>query len=187
MSSLTEFLVTLFPGLFGAHRFICGDFAAGMLLAAGAGALASGWDGGALRPPANADVLAAAPAAYSELRALTAQSARESTQKAGAFAKRFYPLAKAPALCADICFFLLQAARGMHAQRAKRAGVFRAKSAREASFPFPLSDNSAGRQHSLLSPLDCLSAKAGGAAGGGAYAPFILTARWLGWHCYCLF
>ena len=23
----------------------------------------------------------------------------------------------------------------------------------------------------------------GGAAGGGAYAPFILTARWLGWLC----
>ena len=73
----------------------------------------------------------------------------------------------------------------MHAQRAKRAGVFRAKSAREASFPFPLSDHSAGRQHFLLSPLDCLSAKAGGAAG-GAYAPFILTARWLGWLCYYL-
>lgn len=133
MSSLTEFLVTLFPGLFGAHRFICGDFAAGMLLAAGAGALASGWDGGALRPPANADVLAAAPAAYSELHALTAQSARESTQKAGAFAKRFYPLAKAPALCADICFFLLRMDSGMGAQRTKRASLFCAKSAR-ASF-----------------------------------------------------
>ena len=36
-------------------------------------------------------------------------------------------------------------------------------------------DNSAGRQHSLLSPLDCLPAKAGGAVNGGAYAPFILT------------
>ena len=47
-----------------------------------------------------------------------------------------------------------------------------------------LSDNSAGRQHFLPSPLDCLSAKAGGAAGGGAYAPFVLTARWLGWLCY---
>ena len=54
-----------------------GLFAAGMLLAAEAGALVSGWDGGVLRPLANADVLAAAPAAYSELRALTAQSARE--------------------------------------------------------------------------------------------------------------
>ena len=32
----------------------------------------------------------------------------------------------------------------------------------------PLSDNSAGRQHSLLSPLVCLSAKAGGAVNGGA-------------------
>ena len=42
-----------------------------------------------------------------------------------------------------------------------------------------------GRQHSLLSPLDCLPAKTGGAAGGGAYAPFILTARWFGWLCYC--
>ena len=41
-----------------------------------------------------------------------------------------------------------------------------------------------GRQHFLLSPLDGLPAKAGGAAGGGAYAPFILTARWLGWLCY---
>mgnify|MGYP005867529065 FL=1 len=36
------------------------------------------------------------------------------------------------------------------------------------SWKFPLSDNSAGRQHSLLSPLDCLSAKAGGAVNGGA-------------------
>ncbi len=51
------------------------DFAAGMLLAAEAGALVSGWDGSALRPLANADVLAAAPAVYGELRALTAQSA----------------------------------------------------------------------------------------------------------------
>ena len=32
----------------------------------------------------------------------------------------------------------------------------------------PLSDNSAGRQHSLLSPLDCLPAKAGGAVNGGS-------------------
>ena len=54
------------------------------------------------------------------------------------------------------------------------------------SWKFPLSDNSAGRQHSLLSPLDCLSAKAGGAVNGGAYAPFILTVDWLGWLCYCL-
>ena len=36
----------------------------------------------------------------------------------------------------------------------------------------------------MLPPLDHLAAKAGGAAGGGAYAPFILTARWLGWLCY---
>ena len=41
-----------------------------------------------------------------------------------------------------------------------------------------------GRQHFLLSPLDCLSAKAGGAVNGGAYAPFILTVDWLGWLCY---
>ena len=33
-------------------------------------------------------------------------------------------------------------------------------------------------------PLDCLSAKAGGAVNGGAYAPFILTVDWLGWLCY---
>ena len=52
------------------------------------------------------------------------------------------------------------------------------------SWKFPLSDNSAGRQHSLLSPLDCLSAKAGGAVNGGAYAPFILTVDWLGCLCY---
>ena len=32
----------------------------------------------------------------------------------------------------------------------------------------PSLNNSAGRQHSLLSPLDCLSAKAGGAVNGGA-------------------
>ena len=63
-----------------------------MLLAAEAGALVSGWDGSALRPLANADVLAAAPAVYGELRALTAQSAGEYAQKAGAFAKRFCPL-----------------------------------------------------------------------------------------------
>jgi len=36
----------------------------------------------------------------------------------------------------------------------------------------------------LLSPLDCLSAKAGGAVNGGAYAPFILTVDWLGWLCH---
>ena len=47
--------------------------------------------------------------------------------------------------------------------------------------------NSAGRQHSLLSPLDCLPAKAGGAVNGGAYAPFILTVDWLCWLCYCLY
>ena len=52
------------------------------------------------------------------------------------------------------------------------------------SWKFPLSDNSAGRQHSLLSPLDCLPAKAGRAVNGGAYAPFILTVDWLGWLCY---
>ena len=52
------------------------------------------------------------------------------------------------------------------------------------SWKFPLSDNSAGRQHSLLSPLDCLYAKAGGAVNGGAYAPFILTVDWLGCLCY---
>ena len=40
------------------------------------------------------------------------------------------------------------------------------------------------RQHFLLSPLDCLSAKAGGAVNGGAYAPFILTVDWLDWLCY---
>ena len=48
-----------------------------MLLAAEAGALVSGCDGSALRPLANADVLAAAPAVYGELRALTAQSEGE--------------------------------------------------------------------------------------------------------------
>ena len=46
--------------------------------------------------------------------------------------------------------------------------------------------NSEGRQHSLLSPLDCLPAKAGGAVNGGAYTPFILTVDWLGWLCYFL-
>ena len=35
-------------------------------------------------------------------------------------------------------------------------------------FIFGHGDNSAGRQHSLLSPLDCLPAKAGGAVNGGA-------------------
>ena len=108
-----------------------------MLLAAGAGALASGWDGGALRPPANADVLAAAPAAYSELRALTAQSARESTQKAGAFAKRFYPLAKAPALCADICFFSF-AGGPRNARSARKARRRFSRQKREGGkFPVP--------------------------------------------------
>ena len=34
----------------------------------------------------------------------------------------------------------------------------------------PSLNNSAGRQHSLLSPLDCLPAKAGGAVNGGACA-----------------
>ena len=48
----------------------------------------------------------------------------------------------------------------------------------------PSLNNSAGRQHPLLSPLDCLPAKAGGAVNGGAYAPFILTVDWLGWLCY---
>ena len=48
----------------------------------------------------------------------------------------------------------------------------------------PSLNNSAGRQYSLLSPLDCLPAKAGGAVNGGAYAPFILTVDWLGWLCY---
>ena len=47
----------------------------------------------------------------------------------------------------------------------------------------PSLNNSAGRQHSLLSPLDCLPAKAGGAVNGGAYAPFILTVDWLGRFC----
>ena len=41
-----------------------------------------------------------------------------------------------------------------------------------------------GRQQKMLSPLDCLPAKAGGAVNGGAYAPFILTVDWLGWLCY---
>ena len=52
------------------------------------------------------------------------------------------------------------------------------------SWKFLFSDNGAGRQHSLLSPLDCLSAKAVGAVNGGAYAPFILTVDWLGRLCY---
>ena len=50
----------------------------------------------------------------------------------------------------------------------------------------PSLNNSVWRQHSLLSPLDCLSAKAVGAVNGGAYAPFILTVDWLGWLCYYL-
>ena len=36
------------------------------------------------------------------------------------------------------------------------------------SWKFPLSDNSVGRQHPLLSPHVCLPAKAGGAVNGGA-------------------
>ena len=40
-----------------------------------------------------------------------------------------------------------------------------------------------GRQHSLLSLLDCLPAKAGGAVNGGR-SPFILTVDWLSWLCY---
>ncbi len=48
----------------------------------------------------------------------------------------------------------------------------------------PSLNNSAGRWHFLLSPLDCLPAKAGGAVNGCAYAPFILTVDWLGWVCY---
>ena len=40
----------------------------------------------------------------------------------------------------------------------------------------------AGAAALLAAAIDCLSAKAG-AAGGGAYAPFLLTARWLGWLC----
>ena len=51
------------------------------------------------------------------------------------------------------------------------------------SWKFPFLNNSAGRQHSLLSLLDCLTAKPGGAVNGGR-SPFILTARWLGWLCY---
>ena len=38
----------------------------------------------------------------------------------------------------------------------------------------------------MLSPLDCLPAKAGGAVNCGAYAPFILTVDWLDWLCYFL-
>ena len=38
----------------------------------------------------------------------------------------------------------------------------------------PSLNNSAGRQHSVLSPLDCLSAKADGAVNGGAKQTFIL-------------
>ena len=52
------------------------------------------------------------------------------------------------------------------------------------SWKFPFLNNSAGRWHFLLSPLDCLPAKAGGAVNGCAYAPFILTVDWLGWVCY---
>ena len=52
------------------------------------------------------------------------------------------------------------------------------------SWKFPFLNNSAGRWHFLLSPLDCLPAKAGGAVNCCAYAPFILTVDWLGWVCY---
>ena len=45
------------------------------------------------------------------------------------------------------------------------------------------SRSTAGRQHSLLSLLDCLTAKPGGAVNGGR-SPFILTVDWLGWVCY---
>ena len=51
------------------------------------------------------------------------------------------------------------------------------------SWKFPFLNNSAGRWHFLLWPLDCLPAKAGGAVNGCAYAPFILTVDWLGWRC----
>ena len=44
--------------------------------------------------------------------------------------------------------------------------------------------NSRERQHSLLSPLDCLPAKASRTVNDGAYAPFILTVDWLDWLCY---
>ncbi len=40
------------------------------------------------------------------------------------------------------------------------------------------------RQRSLMSPLDCLPAKAGETVNGDAHAPFILTVDWLGWLCY---
>jgi len=43
--------------------------------------------------------------------------------------------------------------------------------------------DSKGRQHFLLSPLDCLTAKPGGAVNGGR-SPFILTIDWLGWVCH---
>ena len=49
----------------------------------------------------------------------------------------------------------------------------------------PFLNNSAGRQHPLLSPLVCSPAKTGGAVNGGR-SPFILTVDWLGWLCYFL-
>ena len=38
----------------------------------------------------------------------------------------------------------------------------------------------------MLSSLDCLPTKAGGAVNGSAYALFILTFDWLDWLCYLL-
>ncbi|MFG6359660.1 MAG: hypothetical protein K1W03_03650, partial [Mailhella sp.] len=43
--------------------------------------------------------------------------------------------------------------------------------------------NSEERQHFLLLPLDCPTAKTGQAVNGGR-SPFILTVDWLGWFCY---
>ena len=36
----------------------------------------------------------------------------------------------------------------------------------------------------MLSPLDCLPAKAGGAVNGGAVCAVHLAVDWLGWLCY---
>ena len=63
-----------------------------MLLAAGAGALVSGWDDGALLAAGERGRAGRGPGRVWQLRALTAQSAGEYAQKAGAFAKRFCPL-----------------------------------------------------------------------------------------------
>ena len=49
----------------------------------------------------------------------------------------------------------------------------------------PFSDDSEGRQHSLLSPLDYPPARTGGAVNGGR-SPFILTVDCSGWLCYLL-